>query len=64
MALKKYKPTSPGRRFMTVSTFEEITKTTPEKSLIEPLTQQGRPEQQRRASRRGTRAAATSAATA
>ena len=30
MALKKYKPTSPGRRFMTVSTFEEVTKTTPE----------------------------------
>ncbi len=33
MALRKYKPTSPGRRFMTVSTFEEITKTEPEKSL-------------------------------
>ena len=32
MALKKYKPTSPGRRFMSVSTFEEITKTEPEKS--------------------------------
>ena len=32
MALKKYKPTSPGRRFMSVSTFEEVTKTTPEKS--------------------------------
>ena len=29
MALRRYKPTSPGRRFMTVSTFEEITKTTP-----------------------------------
>ena len=34
MALRKYKPTSPGRRFMTVSTFEEITKTEPEKSLL------------------------------
>ncbi|MGN6755402.1 MAG: 50S ribosomal protein L2, partial [Thermomicrobiales bacterium] len=37
MPIKKYKPTSPGRRGMSVSTFEEITKTTPEKSLIEPL---------------------------
>lgn len=37
MAIKKFVPTSPGRRFMTVSTFEEITKTKPEKSLIEPL---------------------------
>ncbi|MDO4552005.1 MAG: 50S ribosomal protein L2 [Bacillota bacterium] len=33
MGIKKYKPTSPGLRGMTVSTFEEITKTTPEKSL-------------------------------
>jgi len=33
MALRKYKPTSPGRRFATVSTYEEITKTTPEKAL-------------------------------
>ncbi len=37
MAFKKFVPTSPGRRFMTVSTFEEITKTEPEKSLLEPL---------------------------
>ena len=35
MALRKYKPTSPGRRFATVSTFEEITKTTPEKALTQ-----------------------------
>ncbi len=41
MALRKYKPTSPGRRFMTVSTFEEITKTEPEKSLLEPLKKTG-----------------------
>ena len=34
MAIKKYKPTSPGRRFRTVSDFSEITKDTPEKSLI------------------------------
>lgn len=37
MAIKKFNPTSPARRFMTVSTFEEITKTEPEKSLVEIL---------------------------
>ena len=37
MPVKTYKPTSPGRRGMSVSTFEEITKTRPEKSLTEPL---------------------------
>ena len=37
MPIKSYKPTSPGRRGMTVSTFEEITRTTPEKSLLRPL---------------------------
>ena len=37
MALKKFKPTSPGRRTMTVSTFEEITSTVPEKSLLKPI---------------------------
>jgi large subunit ribosomal protein L2 len=41
MALKKYKPTSPGRRFMAVSGFEDITKSEPEKSLLEPLTKKG-----------------------
>ena len=41
MALKKYKPTSPGRRFMATSSFEEVTKTEPEKSLLEPLTKKG-----------------------
>lgn len=41
MAIKKYKPTSPARRFMTVSTFEEITKTEPEKSLLAPLKKHG-----------------------
>lgn len=35
MAIKKYKPTSPGRRFMTVSEFNEITSTTPERSLLD-----------------------------
>jgi len=37
VAIKKYKPTSPGRRFMSVSTFEEITTDKPEKSLLRPL---------------------------
>ena len=37
MGIKKYKPTTPGLRGMTVSTFEEITKTTPEKSLTTSL---------------------------
>jgi large subunit ribosomal protein L2 len=41
MALKKYKPTSPGRRFMSVSSFDEVTKTEPEKSLLEPVTKKG-----------------------
>ena len=36
MALRAYKPTTPARRFYTVSTFDEITKTTPEKSLLRP----------------------------
>ena len=37
MPIRRYKPTSPGRRGMTVSTFEEITATEPERSLIEIL---------------------------
>jgi len=37
MAFKKFVPTSPGRRFMTVSTFDEITKSEPDKALLEPL---------------------------
>lgn len=40
MPVRKYKPTSPGRRSMSVSTFEEITKSRPEKSLIVPLKKQ------------------------
>ena len=40
MGIKKYNPTSPGLRGMTVSTFEEITQTTPEKSLTAPLKRQ------------------------
>ena len=41
MGIKRYKPTSPGRRGMSVSTFEEITKKTPEKSLLEPKKRTG-----------------------
>jgi large subunit ribosomal protein L2 len=37
MGIRKYKPTSAGRRNMSVSTFEEITKKRPESALIEPL---------------------------
>ncbi len=37
MPIKVYKPTSPGRRGMSGSTFEEITRTRPEKSLLRPL---------------------------
>jgi len=37
MPVKVYRPTSPGRRDMSVSTFEEITRTTPERSLVAPL---------------------------
>ena len=41
MALKKFKPTSPGRRFMTVSGFEEVTKSKPEKSLTGSVKKKG-----------------------
>jgi large subunit ribosomal protein L2 len=37
MPIRKYKPTSPGRRFMSGSTFEEVTRDHPEKSLVEHL---------------------------
>jgi large subunit ribosomal protein L2 len=41
MTLRKRKPTSPGRRFQTSSDFSEITKTVPEKSLLESKTRTG-----------------------
>ncbi len=41
MAVKKYNPTSPARRFMSVSTFEEITTRTPERSLLTDLRKSG-----------------------
>ena len=41
MAVRKYKPTSNGRRNMSVLTFDEITTDTPEKSLLAPKTSKG-----------------------
>ena len=41
MAIKRYKPTSPARRFMTVSAFTEITTTVPEKSLLQSMSKSG-----------------------
>ena len=41
MGIKQYKPTSAGRRFMTVADFAEVTKSEPESSLLRPLRKQG-----------------------
>lgn len=41
MGVKKFKPTTPSRRFATVSDFAEITKIKPEKSLLQPLPKSG-----------------------
>jgi len=41
MAVKRVKPTSPGRRFQTYASFEEVTKATPEKSLVQILKKSG-----------------------
>lgn len=41
MAIRKYKPTSPGRRFMSVSEFEEITKSKPERKLTKAKRKKG-----------------------
>jgi large subunit ribosomal protein L2 len=41
MAIKSYKPTSPGRRFQTIVDFEEITRPRPEKGLLVPLKKSG-----------------------
>jgi len=41
MGIKKLKPVTPGQRFRTVSDFSELTASTPEKSLLEPLTKSG-----------------------
>ena len=37
MAVKKFKPTTPGRRQMSVASFDEVTTTKPEKSLLKSL---------------------------
>ena len=41
MAIKRYKPTSPGRRFQTYSTQEEVTRKRPETGLLKPLKKSG-----------------------
>src|SRR6201987_2912375 len=41
MAVRRYKPTSAGRRFMSVSDFAEITKDEPEKTLLAPMSKKG-----------------------
>jgi large subunit ribosomal protein L2 len=41
MALKRTKPTSPGRRFQTYHTYDDITETSPERSLVRPLSKSG-----------------------
>src|SRR5438874_6397535 len=41
MAIKKFRPTTPSRRYMTVVSREDITKQTPEKSLVEPRPKSG-----------------------
>jgi large subunit ribosomal protein L2 len=41
MGIRKYNPTSPGQRFQTVQTFDEITETEPHKPLMEPLKSTG-----------------------
>lgn len=41
MAIRKYKPTTPGRRASSVSEFDEITRSTPEKSLLRPIHKTG-----------------------
>jgi len=41
MAVRKYNPTSPGRRFQTGFEFDELTRSEPEKSLVEPLRRRG-----------------------
>lgn len=46
MAIKSFKPYSPGRRFMTVASFDEITADKPEKSLVERLKKNGGRNQQ------------------
>ncbi len=41
MGIRKYKPTTPGRRGSSVADFVEVTRDTPEKSLVKPLHNKG-----------------------
>ena len=41
MAVKRFRPTTPTQRYKTVASFKEITKTTPEKSLLTPVRKKG-----------------------
>ena len=41
MALKRFKPTSAGQRFKTTPSFEEVTTSTPEKSLLDKVKKTG-----------------------
>ena len=59
MAIRLYKPTSPARRFMSVLTYEEITKKTPEKSLCEYLKKNAGRNKQGKIKRQGRTAGRT-----
>ncbi len=63
MGIRKYKPTTPGRRGSSVADFAEITRSTPEKSLLAPAAQQAAAATLTAGSPPGTRAVATSAST-
>ena len=63
MAIKSYKPTSPGRRFQTVLTFDELTAGKPCKSLLDRHSSSGGRNSTRAGDRPLPRAAATSGAT-
>ena len=41
MSIKQFRPMTPGTRFRSISGFDEITRTTPEKSLLEPKKRTG-----------------------
>ena len=64
MGIKNYRPTSPGRRQMSVSDFSELTRSEPERGLLEGAGGRAAVATSTATSPRGTAAAATSAATA
>ena len=63
MAIRKYKPTTPGRRGSSVADFAEITRSTPEKSLLRSAAEARAGATPTAGSPPGTRAAGTSAST-